>query len=73
MGSDSELVAESSQLKEQKETDPAPVKKANRIYKKELSLAFLLLTASIKSLLSLLFQRVTFLLLRLDLIGEQMS
>ncbi|XP_075522590.1 putative xyloglucan glycosyltransferase 5 [Primulina tabacum] len=58
-----------------------PVKKTNKIYRKELALAFLLLTASIRSLLSahglhfyfLLFQGVTFLLVGLDLIGEQVS
>lgn len=78
--SDSELV-ESQQFKEQKEAAPAPVKKANKMYMKELTLAFLLLTASVRSLLSaqgvhfyfLLFQGVTFLLVGLDLIGEQMS
>ncbi|XP_077214779.1 putative xyloglucan glycosyltransferase 12 [Tasmannia lanceolata] len=54
-------------------------KKHNRIYTKELTLAFLLLTASARSLLSaqgihfyfLLFQGVSFLLVGLDLIGEQ--
>ncbi|KAG8377437.1 hypothetical protein BUALT_Bualt08G0032800 [Buddleja alternifolia] len=54
-------------------------KKHNRIYTKELALAFLLLTASARSLLSaqgihfyfLLFQGVSFLLVGLDLIGEQ--
>ncbi|KAK8572436.1 hypothetical protein V6N13_048032 [Hibiscus sabdariffa] len=53
--------------------------KHNRIYKKELALAFLLLTASARSLLSaqgvhfyfLLFQGISFLLVGLDLIGEQ--
>ncbi|KAL3818419.1 hypothetical protein ACJIZ3_004324 [Penstemon smallii] len=57
------------------------VKKINKIYRKELALAFLLLTASVRSLLSahglhfyfLLFQGVTFLLVGLDLIGEQVS
>ncbi|GAB2293739.1 Probable xyloglucan glycosyltransferase 12 [Dionaea muscipula] len=56
-------------------------KKHNRIYMKELSLAFLLLTASARSLLSaqgihfyfLLFQGVSFLLVGLDLIGEQVD
>ncbi|KAF5740085.1 xyloglucan glycosyltransferase 12 [Tripterygium wilfordii] len=56
-------------------------KKHNRIYTKELALAFLLLTASARSLLSaqgihfyfLLFQGVSFLLVGLDLIGEQVS
>ncbi|XLU55916.1 hypothetical protein S245_050564 [Arachis hypogaea] len=53
----------------------------NKIYKKELALAFLLLTAAFRSLLSaqgmhfyyLLFQGVSFLLVGLDLIGGQMS
>ncbi|GAU28154.1 hypothetical protein TSUD_313130 [Trifolium subterraneum] len=60
--SESELV-ELQQLKEHKAEATTPVKKANKIYKKELTLAFLLLTAS----------GVTFLLVGLDLIGEQMS
>lgn len=59
---------------------PKP-KRVNKIYRKELALAFLLLTASVRSLLAaqgvhfyfLLFQGVTFLLVGLDLIGEQMS
>ncbi|KAF5739835.1 xyloglucan glycosyltransferase 12 [Tripterygium wilfordii] len=59
----------------------AKKKKHNRIYTKELALAFLLLTASARSLLSaqgihfyfLLFQGVSFLLVGLDLIGEQLS
>ncbi|KAK8614721.1 hypothetical protein V6N13_068516 [Hibiscus sabdariffa] len=62
-------------------TDPVPVKKVSKIYRKELTLAFLLLTASVRSLLAaqgvhfyfLLFQGVTCLLVGLDLIGEQMS
>ncbi|KAK4490900.1 hypothetical protein RD792_001616 [Penstemon davidsonii] len=66
-------------IKEQKLIKP--VKKINKIYRKELALAFLLLTASVRSLLSahglhfyfLLFQGVTFLLVGLDLIGEQVS
>jgi hypothetical protein len=70
-----------NQLKEQKETATKPVKKVNKIYRKELALAFLLLTASVRSLLSaqgvhfyfLLFQGVTFLVVGLDLIGEQIS
>ncbi|GAB2282434.1 Probable xyloglucan glycosyltransferase 6 [Dionaea muscipula] len=53
----------------------------NRLYRKELALAFILLTASVRSLLSaqgvhfyfLLFQGVTFLVVGLDLIGEQIS
>ncbi|CAN8307921.1 unnamed protein product [Cochlearia groenlandica] len=56
-------------------------KKHNRIYVKELSLAFLLLTAATRSLLSaqgihfyfLLFQGISFLLVGLDLIGEQVE
>ncbi|OIW03421.1 hypothetical protein TanjilG_12018 [Lupinus angustifolius] len=56
-------------------------KKHNRIYMKELALAFLLLTASARSLLSaqgihfyfLLFQGISFLLVGLDLIGEQLD
>ncbi|KAL2517465.1 putative xyloglucan glycosyltransferase 5 [Abeliophyllum distichum] len=75
--SESDL-SELSPLKEQK---PRPIKKSNKIYRKELALAFLLLTASVRSLLSaqglhfyfLLFQGVTFLLVGLDLIGEQIS
>ncbi|KAH7688205.1 Xyloglucan 6-xylosyltransferase protein [Dioscorea alata] len=58
-----------------------PAKKSNKIYRKELALAVLLLTAAARSLLSaqgihfyfLLFQGVSFLLVGLDLIGEQMS
>ncbi|KDP33465.1 hypothetical protein JCGZ_07036 [Jatropha curcas] len=78
--SESEL-EELNRLKEQKEAAPRAVKKVNKIYRKELALAFLLLTAAVRSLLSaqgvhfyfLLFQGVTFLLVGLDLIGEQMS
>ncbi|TYI17663.1 hypothetical protein ES332_A07G041100v1 [Gossypium tomentosum] len=78
--SESEL-SELNRLKEQKEAAPVPVKRVNKIYRKELTLAFLLLTASVRSLLSaqgvhfyfLLFQGVTFLLVGLDIIGEQMS
>ncbi|URE43628.1 hypothetical protein MUK42_33420 [Musa troglodytarum] len=66
---------------EEQEKDLPPVKKENKIYKKELALAFLLLVAAARSLLSaqgihfyfLLFQGVSFLLVGLDLIGEQMS
>ncbi|XP_019152577.1 PREDICTED: probable xyloglucan glycosyltransferase 12 [Ipomoea nil] len=65
----------------QKEKKAAPKKKHNRIYTKELALAFLLLTASVRSLLSaqgihfyfLLFQGISFLLVGLDLIGEQVN
>ncbi|XP_058069686.1 probable xyloglucan glycosyltransferase 9 [Magnolia sinica] len=56
-------------------------KKHNRIYRKELALALLLLTASARSLLSaqgihfyfLLFQGASFLVVGLDLIGEQVN
>ncbi|CAM8943335.1 unnamed protein product [Rhodiola kirilowii] len=59
----------------------AKKKKHNRIYTKELALAFLLLTAAARSLLSaqgihfyfLLFQGISFLLVGLDLIGEQVA
>ncbi|ONK69662.1 uncharacterized protein A4U43_C05F25410 [Asparagus officinalis] len=73
---------ELNKLKEEAEEEaPPPVKKVNKIYKKELALALLLLTAALRSLLSaqgihfyfLLFQGVSFLLVGLDLIGEQMS
>ncbi|KAE9611131.1 hypothetical protein Lal_00012042 [Lupinus albus] len=55
--------------------------KKNRLYRKELALAFILLTASVRSLLSaqgihfyfLLFQGISFLVVGLDLIGEQVS
>ncbi|KAH9790499.1 Xyloglucan glycosyltransferase 4 [Citrus sinensis] len=67
-----------SKLKEEK----IPVtRKRNRLYRKELALAFLLLTAAARSLLSahgvhfyfLLFQGLSFLVMGLDLIGEQVS
>jgi hypothetical protein len=56
-------------------------KKYNRIYKKELALSLLLLTAAARSLLSkqgihfyfLLFQGISFLLVGLDLIGEDIK
>ncbi|KAH7441637.1 hypothetical protein KP509_03G046900 [Ceratopteris richardii] len=56
-------------------------RKLNQLYRKELALAFLLLIAAIRSLLSvqgvhfyfLLFQGISFLLVGLDLIGEQVS
>ncbi|VAI22408.1 unnamed protein product [Triticum turgidum subsp. durum] len=56
-------------------------KKHNRIYKKELALSLLLLTAAARSLLTkqgihfyfLLFQGISFLLVGLDLIGEQVE
>ncbi|KAJ0984242.1 hypothetical protein J5N97_002598 [Dioscorea zingiberensis] len=80
--SDSSTVIENDMSKLKVEQEVAhPVKKANKIYKKELALAFLLLTAAARSLLSahgihfyyLLFQGVSFLLVGLDLIGEQVS
>ncbi|XP_059642586.1 probable xyloglucan glycosyltransferase 5 [Cornus florida] len=80
--SDSGL-SELNKLKEHQEVAllPPVKKKMNKIFKKELALAFLLLTAALRSLLSaqgvhfyyLLFQGVSFLLVGLDLIGEQMS
>ncbi|KAF8015223.1 hypothetical protein BT93_H0891 [Corymbia citriodora subsp. variegata] len=81
-GSSESELQELTKLKEQqKEVTITPVKKTNKIYRKELVLAFLLLTASVRSLLAaqgvhfyfLLFQGITFLLVGLDLIGEQMS
>ncbi|XP_010113099.2 probable xyloglucan glycosyltransferase 7 [Morus notabilis] len=65
----------------QQEKKASKKKKHNRIYTKELALAFLLLTASARSLLSaqgihfyfLLFQGISFLLVGLDLIGEQVQ
>ncbi|XP_071709932.1 probable xyloglucan glycosyltransferase 12 [Rutidosis leptorrhynchoides] len=56
-------------------------KKHNKVYTKELMLAFLLLTAAVRSLLSaqgihfyfLLFQGIAFFLVGLDLIGEQVE
>ncbi|KNA08048.1 hypothetical protein SOVF_166230 [Spinacia oleracea] len=68
-------------LKQDQKGSKKKKKKHNRIYMKELSLAFLLLTAAARSLLSsqgihfyfLLFQGVSFLLVGLDLIGEQVD
>ncbi|KAM7508117.1 hypothetical protein LguiA_018570 [Lonicera macranthoides] len=68
-------------LKEQEAPLMKKKKKRNRLYRKELALAFLLLTASARSLLSahgihfyyLLFQGLAFLVVGLDLIGEQVS
>lgn len=56
-------------------------RRRNRLYRKELGLALILLTASVRSLLSaqgihfyfLLFQGISFLVVGLDLIGEQVS
>lgn len=75
--SDSGL-AELNKLEMNKKSGKA---KKNRLYRKELALAFILLTASVRSLLSaqgihfyfLLFQGITFLAVGLDLIGEQVS
>ncbi|XP_022774426.1 xyloglucan glycosyltransferase 4-like [Durio zibethinus] len=68
-------------LNKLKQQEVTPAKKRNRLYRKELALAFLLLTAAVRSLLSahgvhfyfLLFQGLTFLVVGLDLIGEQIS
>ena len=71
-------------LKQQVESQsqaPVQKKKGTRLYRKELTLAFLLLTASARSLLSaqgihfyfLLFQGISFLVVGLDLIGEPMG
>ncbi|XP_010455227.1 PREDICTED: probable xyloglucan glycosyltransferase 12 [Camelina sativa] len=65
----------------EKNAEKTKKKKHNRIYMKDLSLAFLLLTAATRSLLSaqgihfyfLLFQGISFLLVGLDLIGEQVE
>ncbi|CAM6084837.1 unnamed protein product [Calypogeia fissa] len=71
-----------AKIKEQQpQQTAAPKKKTNRLYRKELALAFLLLTAAARSLLSaqgvhfyfLLFQGISFLVVGLDLIGEQVS
>ncbi|KAJ1384763.1 Nucleotide-diphospho-sugar transferase [Sesbania bispinosa] len=75
---DLEELKEEIQLQEKRASKK---KKHNRIYMKELALAFLLLTASARSLLSaqgihfyfLLFQGISFLLVGLDLIGEQVD
>ena len=79
--SESELM-ELNKVKDQQEEapPPPPAKRGNQLYKKEFALALLLLTAAVRSLLSaqgihfyfLLFQGVSFLLVGLDLIGEQM-
>lgn len=78
--SDTKLEEMREELKQQ-EMRASKKKKHNRIYTKELALAFLLLTASARSLLSaqgihfyfLLFQGLSFLLVGLDLIGEQVE
>ncbi|KAM7280020.1 hypothetical protein ACFE04_007154 [Oxalis oulophora] len=79
VGSESSLGEIKAEIKQQEKK--ARKKKHNRIYTKELALAFLLLTASARSLLSaqgihfyfLLFQGISFLLVGLDLIGEQIE
>ncbi|KAJ0965683.1 hypothetical protein J5N97_026821 [Dioscorea zingiberensis] len=79
--SESELLELNKMIEKQEEAPLPAKKKSNIIYKKELALAALLLTAAVRSLLSaqgihfyfLLFQGVSFLLVGLDLIGEQMS
>ncbi|KAI3760725.1 hypothetical protein L1987_51124 [Smallanthus sonchifolius] len=79
-GSAPDLEKLEAQMKEQEKKMKKP-KKHNRIYTKELMLAFLLLTASARSLLSaqgihfyfLLFQGLSFLLVGFDLIGEQIA
>lgn len=78
--SESELI-ELKMQKERQEKTPLGAKKANKVYKKELALSLLLLTAATRSLLSaqgihfyfLLFQGVSFLFVGLDLIGEQID
>uniref|UniRef100_A0A7N0V9X8 Uncharacterized protein n=1 Tax=Kalanchoe fedtschenkoi TaxID=63787 RepID=A0A7N0V9X8_KALFE len=68
-------------IEEVRQNEVKKKKKHNRIYTKELALAFLLLTAAARSLLSaqgihfyfLLFQGLSFLLVGLDLIGEQVE
>lgn len=78
---DSDDLDESSISKEVLQQLPPPPKKKNRLYRKELLLAFLLLAAAARSLLSahglhfyfLLFQGISFLVVGLDLIGEQVS
>ncbi|KAL0461675.1 UNVERIFIED_CONTAM: Xyloglucan glycosyltransferase 4 [Sesamum latifolium] len=72
-----EMLGKLNEINEQKA--PIAKKKKNKIYRKELVLAFLLLTAAARSLLSahgihfyfLLFQGLSFLIVGLDLIGEQ--
>lgn len=75
-----DMIMKEEELRKQ-EKGAKKKKKHNRIYLKELSLAFLLLTAAARSLLSaqgihfyfLLFQGISFLLVGLDLIGEQVD
>ncbi|KAE9457281.1 hypothetical protein C3L33_10817, partial [Rhododendron williamsianum] len=70
-----------NEMREEIKQEKIKQKKHNRIYTKELALAFLLLTAAARSLLAaqgihfyfLLFQGISFLLVGLDLIGEQIE
>uniref|UniRef100_A0ACD5UYG9 Uncharacterized protein n=1 Tax=Avena sativa TaxID=4498 RepID=A0ACD5UYG9_AVESA len=94
--SEGDLIALAPKVLKQQKADSVPVidatikeqpkpkkesKKYNRIYKKELALSLLLLTAAARSLLSkqgthfyfLLFQGISFLLVGLDLIGEDVK
>ncbi|KAI3888093.1 hypothetical protein MKW92_012467 [Papaver armeniacum] len=72
---------EKEEIRQKQQRVSEKKKKHNRIYTKELALAFLLLTASARSLLSaqgihfyfLLFQGISFLMVGLDLIGEQVE
>ncbi|CAH9097828.1 unnamed protein product [Cuscuta europaea] len=76
-----DLVELREEMKQKEQNVSSRKKKHNRIYTKELALAFLLLTAAARSLMSaqgihfyfLLFQGVSFLLVGLDLIGEQVE
>lgn len=75
----SEADLEALELEDKEMEIPEKKKRRNRIYRKELVLACLLLTAAARSLLSaqgvhfyfLLFQGLSFLVVGLDLIGEQ--
>ncbi|XP_065873963.1 probable xyloglucan glycosyltransferase 6 [Euphorbia lathyris] len=70
-----------NELNKLESTKKTAKKRKNRLYRKELLLALILLTASLRSLLSaqgihfyfLLFQGISFLVVGLDLIGEQIS
>ncbi|WCJ37923.1 Cellulose-synthase-like C6 [Euphorbia peplus] len=70
-----------NELNKLESTKKTTKKRKNRLYRKELALALILLTASLRSLLSaqgihfyfLLFQGISFLVVGLDLIGEQIS
>ncbi|OAY78875.1 putative xyloglucan glycosyltransferase 12 [Ananas comosus] len=80
-GSAPNLNALAKEKEQAKKKEKEGKKKHNRMYRKELTLAFLLLTAAARSLLSaqgihfyfLLFQGISFLLVGLDLIGEQVQ